>query len=125
MFNIIRYDVNGQAPQVTINTKGGMRIRYHVVLLRPGGDGEIVKEWRGNNWDTKEDRFDMPIKGEQLKFAPLSWQFDVFPNPGVSGERFRINFDISQDGQIIFSKEYEKADVSTPEILTEDGVFVG
>ena len=127
MSHIIRYQASGQAPQVTIDARGGVRIRYHVALLSPNGNGEIVKEWRGSNWDNKEDRFSMPISGAtargELAFAPLYWRFDVLPNPGMSGEKLKISFHISQDAVEIFSKEYEKTGVAAPEFIDEEGIF--
>ena len=124
MYNIIKFDLKMDAPKISIKFYGGPRIRYHFMLLSPEGNGEILKEWRGNNWDKEADEFSTEFKGDDLKFAPLSWQFDIFPNPNIPGEKYRINLDIKQGEKPIFLKEYENSGVSKPEIITEDAVFV-
>ncbi len=124
MFNMIRFDLTKGAPVTSINFFGGMRIRYHFMLLSPQGNGEILKEWRGNNWDKEKDEFPMGFTGDDLKFAPLSWQFDIFPTPHIPGEKYQINFSINQDGKTIFSKEYEESGIASPQIITDDAVFV-
>jgi hypothetical protein len=121
---MIKFDPKKKEQTISIGFFGGIRIRYHVMLLSPKGNGEILKEWRGNNWDKEKDEFPIKFTGNNLKFAPLSWQFDIFPNPNIPGEKYRITLNITQEAKTIFLKEYEEQGVSNPKIITEDAVFV-
>ncbi len=123
MFPMIKFDLKKGEPKLSISFFGGMRVRYHVMLLDPKGSGGILKEWRGNNWDKVKDDFALSFSGKSLKFAPLSWQFDIFPNPNIPGERYRIIPIITQSGKQIFSREYDNG-ITQPEIITDDAVFV-
>jgi hypothetical protein len=122
-FHIIKIDPKRKAPVIALGFFGGMRVRYHVMLISPEGGGHILQEWRGNNWDKEKDDLHIEVPSAELLFAPLSWQFDIFPNPGIPGERYRITLDVVQESESIFLREYENA-ISVPEILTEDAVFV-
>jgi hypothetical protein len=122
-FHIIKIDPKRKAPVIALGFFGGMRVRYHVMLISPEGGGHILQEWRGNNWDKEKDDLHIEVPSADLLFAPLSWQFDIFPNPGIPGERYRITLDVVQEAESIFLREYENA-ISVPEILTEDAVFV-
>jgi hypothetical protein len=124
MDHIIKYDLNKKAAFVSIQLLGGLRIRYHFLLLKPSGGGEMLKEWKGKNFDREKDEFSIAFKDDKLKFAPLSWQFDIFPNPNIPGEMYKIKFDITQEGNSIFTREYGPSEISSPRILTEDAVFV-
>lgn len=122
-FHIIKTDPQGKTPAISLGFFGGVRVRYHVMLISQKGGGELLQEWRGNNWDKEKD--DLRIKGKAagLIFAPLSWKFEVFPNPGIPGEKYRITMNVTQDGAGIFTREYESG-ISEPDILVEDAVFV-
>lgn len=124
MYNIIKVDLNDleKKPVILLEFFGGLRIRYHFMLLSPQGNGEILQEWRGNNWDKVKDEFSIEF-GERLEFAPLSWQFDIFPNPSVPVEKYRILFNILQNGSAVFTREYENT-LSKPEIISDDAVFI-
>ena len=122
-FHIIKLDPKRKTPTISLGFFGGMRVRYHVMLISPEGAGEILQEWRGNNWDKVKDDLDIRGSSADLIFAPLSWQFDIFPNPGIPGEKYRITLDVVQEAENIFAREYEGS-ISEPDILTEDAVFV-
>ena len=124
MTNVIKYNPKKNAPDIAIEFKGGMRVRYHLILLSPKGNGEILGEWRGNNIDSIEDKFSVGSTGNELKFASISWQFDVFPTPNVPGEKYWVKMTIKQGADLIFEKEYENSNIERPEIITEDGIFV-
>jgi len=107
----IKFDVEKEAPIISITFIGTLRIEYGLTLNDPNSQGSWLGHWTGDN--KSQDKVEYPAIPERpnlpslkWEFAGLDWLFITWPNPGIQ-ERYEIRLTIEQEGTEIYSKKYE------------------